>query len=274
MPKSNLAVRLATAGVAAPLLLLLLFRGPAWGFSLLVVVTSLVAAREVLHMTHPGDGPAIAGLAVLTASVTAALAFAGTDPRVVWAALGFAPILGMLVPLVRLGEIPTAALRVLAGAAVPVYVGGSLGMLARLRADVPERGAGLVLLALTLAWLGDTGGYFFGRFLGKTPLYPAVSPKKTRAGLVGAVVGSLIGAVVGAFWYAPAVPIADALSLGVAGGLLGQAGDLTESLLKRSTGIKDSGGLLPGHGGMLDRIDALLVITPMVYLYSLFCLGR
>jgi phosphatidate cytidylyltransferase len=92
--------------------------------------------------------------------------------------------------------------------------------------------------------------------------------------LLGAVLGATTGALGAALWYSPRLPVAHAVVMGVVCGLLGQAGDLIESLLKRSTGIKDSGGLLPGHGGMLDRIDALLVITPVVYLYTLFSPGR
>lgn len=274
MPKSNLAVRLLTAFIAGPLLIVLLFLGPPWGFSLLVIAASVLASWEVLRMTHPGDAVAQNVLVLLAAGVTAVLSFFGDDLRVVWGALVLAPLFGMLVPLARLGEIPTAAFRIMAGAGVLTYVGGSLGMLSRLRADVPEIGAGLVLFTLQLAWLGDTGGYFVGRFFGKTPLYPAVSPKKTRAGLFGAVLGAVSGGVLASLWYAPVLPLVDAVVLGVLSGFLGQAGDLTESLLKRSTGIKDSGGILPGHGGMLDRIDALLVITPVVYLYTLTVLGR
>jgi phosphatidate cytidylyltransferase len=274
VPKSNLAVRLLTAFVAGPLLIVLLFLGPPWGFSLLVIAACGLASREVLRMTHPGDGVAQTVLMLLAMAVTAVLAFFGTDIRFVWGALVLAPLLGMLVPLARLGEIPTAAFRIMAGAGVLTYVGGSLGMLCRLRADMPAYGAGLVLFTLQLAWLGDTGGYFVGRFFGKTPLYPAVSPKKTRAGLFGAVLGAVAGGLLASLWYAPLLPVRDAVVLGVIGGFLGQAGDLTESLLKRSTGIKDSGGLLPGHGGMLDRIDALLVITPVVYLYTLTGFGR
>jgi phosphatidate cytidylyltransferase len=95
-----------------------------------------------------------------------------------------------------------------------------------------------------------------------------VSPKKTRAGFVGALVGASVGAVLASLWYLPALPLAHALPLGLFAGALGQMGDLVESLLKRSTGIKDSGGIVPGHGGMLDRIDALIVVSPIVYLYG------
>lgn len=274
MPKSNLAVRLLTAGIAGPLLLAILFVGPAWGFSLLVIAATGLAAYEVLSMTHPSDGVARL-LGVVVAMIPAAgLAFAGDDAAVVIGVLVVAPIFGMLLPLVRLGEIATAGLRIMAGAAVPLYVGAPLGLLGRMREAGGSEGAGKVLLVLLLAWLGDTGGYFFGRFLGKTKLYEAVSPKKTRAGLVGAIVGAIVGALIASQFFLPRLGPGHAVVLGLLGGLFGQAGDLAESLLKRSTGVKDSGGILPGHGGLLDRIDAVLVLSPLVYLYWLALLER
>ena len=86
--------------------------------------------------------------------------------------------------------------------------------------------------------------------------------------LVGALVGACTGAALASLWYLPALPLSHALPLGLFAGATGQMGDLVESLLKRSTGIKDSGGIVPGHGGMLDRIDALIVVSPIVYLYA------
>jgi phosphatidate cytidylyltransferase len=267
--KSNLAIRLTTAAVAVPLLLGLMFRGPAWGFSLVATAAAGIAALEIFRMTHPADGVA-RGIGVVSASaVTGALAFGSPEPGIVFGALVGIPLFGMLVPLARLGEIPTAALRVMTGAAVPIYVGAPLGLLALLRRDFGDDGAGLVLLTLMLAWFGDTGGYFVGRFFGKTKLYEAVSPKKTREGLFGAVLGSVLGALLAHFTYLPSLGLSAALVLGLVGGPLGQAGDLVESLLKRSLGTKDSGGIIPGHGGILDRIDALLVLAPLVYLYTL-----
>jgi phosphatidate cytidylyltransferase len=273
LPKSNLAVRLLTAGIAAPLLLLIMFKAPPFAFGLVVIAASVLGSREVLRMTHPDDAVAQWIGVAQSAVVTATIALAGGDQRLVIAMLLGMPLFGMLMPLVRLGDIATAGIRIMAGAAVPLYVGGSLGVLGRLRA-ANDDGAGWVLLVLMLAWFADTGGYFFGRFLGKTKLYEAVSPKKTRAGLVGAVVGSLAGAVLASSWYLPRLPLPHAVVIGLVSGLLGQAGDLTESLLKRSTGVKDSGTLLPGHGGILDRIDALLVLAPVVYLYTLFEFSR
>jgi phosphatidate cytidylyltransferase len=158
----------------------------------------------------------------------------------------------------------------MASAAGPLYIGGLLTTIALLRRDEADVGPHYVLMTLMFAWLGDTGGYFFGRFLGKRKLYEAISPKKTRAGFVGSLVGSAVGALLAHFWYLPSIPLLDALLLAVVGGALGQLGDLVESLLKRSTGIKDSGWIVPGHGGILDRIDALLVVSPIVYLYTLW----
>jgi phosphatidate cytidylyltransferase len=130
------------------------------------------------------------------------------------------------------------------------------------------------MFALVVMWLGDTGAYFAGRFLGKAKLYPAVSPKKTRAGAVGGLVGSFAAAaLMKVIWEE--VPSGghcpfswlDIALLAIPGAALGQMGDLAESLLKRSTGVKDSGSILPGHGGILDRIDAVLFFAPYMHLY-------
>jgi phosphatidate cytidylyltransferase len=120
------------------------------------------------------------------------------------------------------------------------------------------------------AWLGDTGGYLGGRFFGKTPLHPQVSPKKTREGLLGALGGAMSGGLLAHFWYLPSISLPAALGLGLFCGLLGQLGDLAESLIKRSVNAKDSGWIVPGHGGLLDRVDALLLVSPAVYLYLIW----
>jgi phosphatidate cytidylyltransferase len=156
----------------------------------------------------------------------------------------------------------------LAGIAAPFYVGALVAAVALLRRDLGQAGPAFVFLTLTIAWMGDTGGYTFGRLFGKHKLYEAVSPKKTREGFLGSVVFSVGATLVASFTYLPQLPWSHALVLGVLGGALGQLGDLAESLLKRSTGVKDSGALLPGHGGILDRIDALIVVAPLVYVYA------
>jgi phosphatidate cytidylyltransferase len=266
--KSNLAIRLLTAAVVVPPLLGLLFAGPAWGFFALVVVASGVASSELFRMTHPDDRLA-QGVGVLTTVATcSATYYFSNDPRALLTLIAVVTLIGLLTPLWRLGDMQSAALRTLAGVAGPFYIGSLLATLALLRRDGAEIGGELVFMSLTFSWLADTGGYFFGRFLGKTKLYEAVSPKKTRAGFVGALVGACVGAILASLWYMPELPLSHALPLGLFAGAAGQLGDLVESLLKRSTGIKDSGGIVPGHGGMLDRIDALIVVSPIVYLYA------
>ena len=160
----------------------------------------------------------------------------------------------------------------MAATASPLYVGGLLATLALLRRDTGALGPFYVLLALKLSWLADTGGYFAGRFLGKNgkQLAPRVSPKKTQIGFVGSLAGAVVSVLIAKAWYLTEEPLWKLLVLGVVAGSLGQLGDLVESMLKRSTGIKDSGNLIPGHGGLLDRIDALLFVSPVLYLYTVW----
>jgi phosphatidate cytidylyltransferase len=266
--KNNLAIRLLTAAVVVPPLLGLLFKGPAWGFFALVMVACALAASELFRMTHPDDGVARAIGIVTTLGACATTYQFSNDARALFTMIAVVTLLGLLTPLWRLGDMQSAALRTAAGVAGPFYIGSLLATLALLRRDGGDDGGKLVFMSFTFSWLADTGGYFFGRFLGKTKLYEAVSPKKTRAGFVGALVGAGVGATLASLWYLPVLPLTHALPLGLFAGAIGQLGDLVESLLKRSTGIKDSGDIVPGHGGMLDRIDALIVVSPIVYLFA------
>lgn len=268
MAKSNLTVRLLTAAVAVPLLLALLFVGPTWGFYVLVAAASVIGATELFGMTHPGDRVAQGVGALMTLLLSAAVYFFVRDARVVLGAFLLTTIVGVLVPLWRLGQIETAALRILANVAGPIYIGALLATIALVHREQGALGGQWVVMTLTFAWFGDTGGYFVGRFFGKHKLYEKVSPKKTREGFFGSLLGSTIGALAAHLWYLPVIPLGHAVLLAVVAGALGQMGDLVESLLKRSTGIKDSGWIIPGHGGLLDRIDALLIVSPIVWAYT------
>src|SRR6266705_434694 len=127
------------------------------------------------------------------------------------------------------------------------------------------QGPTMLLFALVIIWVGDTAAYFVGRALGKYKLAPHLSPNKTWEGTVASFLGSLIVAVVFARFMT--VPLAHLLGMAAVGNVAGQVGDLLESAYKRSAGIKDSGSLLPGHGGVLDRIDALILAIPVVWYY-------
>jgi phosphatidate cytidylyltransferase len=265
----NLAIRIATAIVAVPLILLLLYRGPAWGFFLFVLVAVLIGAFELFSMTHPEDAPSRMVGVASSAAVAAGVYFGGHDARVLATVLIAAPLFGPLFTLVRLGEIGTAAFRGFAMATGPLFVAIPLTLVAMIRRDVPQ-GPAYVVMMLMFAWFSDTGGYFAGRFLGKHKLYEAVSPKKTVEGAVGGLAGSVLGALFAHFVYLPEIPLSHAVPLAIVASAFGQAGDLAESLVKRSTGVKDSGQIVPGHGGILDRVDALLYVSAVVYLYTIW----
>jgi phosphatidate cytidylyltransferase len=264
--RSNLATRILTTAVVAPLLLLLLYFGPAWGWFALVFAASGIGAAELFNMTHPDDRVSQTVGVVLTLVVSGVLWRWGTDARILITLIALLPLAAMILTLARLGDVRTAAMRMAATAFGPLWL-GMLTMLAMLRRDAHDLGPDYVVMTLTFAWLADTGGYFAGRHLGRRKLYEAVSPKKTVEGLLGALLGAIVGALIAHFFYLRSVPLVHALALAVLAGGLGQVGDLGESLLKRSTGVKDSGGIVPGHGGMLDRIDALFVTSALVYLY-------
>jgi phosphatidate cytidylyltransferase len=271
----NLAQRFLVAVVAVPILLALFYYHrpePTW---LLIFGASLIAMHEAFAMLLPAadrraalvlggvataafywlDPAALAGYGALPSVLVGAAGAGSTVP------LALAVVAPGLYFLFRFREIPTVAGR---------YAGTLLTYLAKLKLIErfhPGAGGDAVLIVLIVAWVADTGAYFAGRFLGKSRLYEAVSPKKTWAGAWGGLAGSLAGVVALKLISAHWLSWLDVALLAIPGGVLGQLGDLTESLIKRSVGVKDSGALLPGHGGLLDRIDAVLFIAPYAYAY-------
>jgi phosphatidate cytidylyltransferase len=124
-------------------------------------------------------------------------------------------------------------------------------------------GRQLLLFTLVLVWVGDMLAYFVGKSLGRVPMAPALSPKKTWEGALGNVFASMIAAVFFARWMQ--IDVITLVIIAAAANIAGQAGDLIESAYKRGADVKDSGGLLPGHGGMLDRIDSLILAAPVAW---------
>lgn len=158
--------------------------------------------------------------------------------------------------------LPSSAIAVLA----TMYVGMLAGSLVRLRNDFPV-GPKLVFFLLLVVWLGDAGAYYVGKRLGKHKLSPRISPKKTIEGLAGGVTMSVIVAVTIQLTFFHEMPLLHAVIMGIVLSLAGVVGDLAESMWKRSADVKDSGTLLPGHGGFLDRFDSILFTAPILYVY-------
>jgi phosphatidate cytidylyltransferase len=278
----NLAQRFLVALVAIPILLVVLYYHrpePTW---VVIFGASLIAMSELFAMLLPVEDrrPALVlgGLAVAAfywLDAAAMAPYGAPLPRVLVAAVSAGPTIALLLVVVATGlyylfrfrDLPSVAGRYAGTVTGIVYAGFLTTYLAKLKLIDPYRGGDTVLIVLIVAWLADTGGYFAGRFLGNAKLYEAVSPKKTWAGAWGGLAGSVVGVAALKLISAHFLSWVDVLLIAIPGGILGQLGDLTESLIKRSVGVKDSGGLLPGHGGILDRIDAVLFIAPYVYGY-------
>ncbi|HTR49120.1 MAG TPA: phosphatidate cytidylyltransferase [Kofleriaceae bacterium] len=287
MALGNLAQRFLVAVVAAPILLLVLHYHRPEPWWAMVFVASLLAMRELFAMMLPAEDrtPALVIGAVACAAFywldpTALLRYHGLPHRLAGLAVegnalacAIAVVAPALYYLFRFRDIPSVAGRYAATVLGIVYAGFLTTYLAKLKLIDPNEGGDTVVIVLLVAWVADTGGYFAGRFLGKAKLYEAVSPKKTWAGAWGGLAGSVLGVAVLKVTFADWLTWLDVLAIAIPGGILGQMGDLSESLIKRSVGVKDSGALLPGHGGLLDRIDAVLFIAPYVYAYLLVAAG-
>lgn len=145
------------------------------------------------------------------------------------------------------------------------YVSWLLGHHLLLR-GLDENGYFIFFLYLT-TWAGDTGAYYAGSFWGRHKFYEKISPKKTWEGAVGGLALGVAAALLARYWFLPVLSPAECVLLGCLIGVAGPVGDLVESLMKRSLSVKDSGAIIPGHGGILDRIDSLLFSGPVLYYY-------
>jgi phosphatidate cytidylyltransferase len=263
MKVGNLALRLITVAPLVPLLILAIqWRRPeaVWG---IVFAATVIALLEYFGMALADERERWFGVGL--GAVLAALLYWGGAAAI--AVLPLAFVLPALFYLFRFRDLQTVMQRLGLATFGLVYAGLLLSFLALQKRDLPN-GGDWVLLTLMTAWFGDTGAYFAGRFLGKTKLYPAISPGKTRAGAAGGLGGSFLAAVLANLWFFPELGWVHGAVATIAGGALGQCGDLVESMMKRAFGVKDSGKILPGHGGILDRVDAVLFIAPFVYVYA------
>jgi phosphatidate cytidylyltransferase len=263
--RANLARRVATALVALPALLAAFFLGPPW---LTVAIVALALAVGLLEFSALLRARGIRPMPPVGLFLTAALFLDVISPG--WLPVPFAPLGALLLLTFTLWRGPdlesvTAAAATLLGA---VYLGALGGTMAALRVLPPvEEGAWRVVLLLGILVFSDSLAFFVGHALGRHRLAPGVSPGKSVEGAVGGLLGGVLGALAVRHLGLPGLPVLHAAGLGVAVAAMGIVGDLDESLIKRWAGVKDSGALFPGHGGMLDRLDSLLFGAPVLYYY-------
>ena len=264
---SNLVRRVLTAVVAIPLLAALILWDRREGFGTLVLLCSALGMRELGAMLLPDAGARVRGLLIaICVSLTLAL-YLRPEAALGWilAALIAVATVVLLAP----GPLDRAGPRLGIAALGILYVGALTAPLALLHRQLPD-GPRWVLTALAATFANDSGAYFAGRALGRHKLYPLISPAKTIEGGAGGLVLAVAVLFLVRATFFPALTVADCLLIAVPASILGPIGDLVESMLKRSAGVKDSGNLIPGHGGILDRLDALLFVGAWVYGYAVY----
>ena len=252
--------------VLSALVLLPVFVGAIWFLSppqLLVVaeIVLLLAFAEYARLVGQMGTPVPRAVGAIGAgALCAAVGWPGVPVEVPFMAVGLA--LGAVA--VGTGQVGTQVLaRVFAARFGVAYLGLPIGAFVAVHALA---GREAVLLLLVTIAISDTAQLYAGRLFGRHLLTPTISPKKTVEGAIGGFVGGTLAMVIIGRWWLPAIPSGWLVGLGLVVVAFGMLGDLFESLLKRSAGVKDSSGLIPGHGGVLDRIDALLFAAPVYYI--------
>jgi phosphatidate cytidylyltransferase len=275
-------LRLATAAVLIPIVVALVWWAPPIALAGIAAVVAILALVEFLNL---GDRIGLGGFKLWTYFCAVLIFYAQFSlGRIETHALagGFsmvrdavggtlsieAALLIFLFGSVVLGLLTRRPLHdvlpaIAIGSAALLFVVLPFSYIVRLD-ELEPVGRQLVLFTLVLVWAGDMLAYFVGKSLGRVPMAPALSPKKTWEGALGNILASMIVAVLFAKWMQ--TDVITLLVIAAGANIAGQAGDLIESAYKRGAAVKDSGGLLPGHGGMLDRIDSLILASPVVWL--------
>ena len=289
MIRSDLGLRLLVAGVGIPFGFAVVWAG-GWVLTGVMTLLALVACHEVIGMVKAGGGRPFDALALILAAllVLGAGWYGEYGP---WSQMAMGLVVGTTILCLALSvflrgvdgrPMHSVATTLLAA----LYVGGPLAFAVFLRQhpaalweSASWTGTFLLVFPLLVTWVGDSSAYFGGRRFGKRKLLPSVSPNKTVEGALSGLLGTMAGAAVFTAFALSALGGGLELSILAAGllglliGVVAQVGDLAESLLKREAGVKDSGRLLPGHGGVMDRFDAVLFTLPLTYLLIPFFLG-
>lgn len=264
---SNATLRILTALVGIPLLLGTAYLG-GWYFGVVVLVVALVGQHELYGMMEAGGLRPHRAVGLVMGGLVAVYPLVALAPPLV-AALFFSYLAyTTFFDDEERKPLPNLASTVF-GVVYPSAMLAALLALREARGPTVDSAAAfwLTLGTFVLIWLTDTGAYYVGRAVGRRPLAPRISPNKTWEGALGGAAGALVGAGILKGTLLSFLAWPHLLAMALICGVLSQLGDLAESRFKRSVGVKDAGQFLPGHGGILDRFDALLLAVPLVYLY-------
>jgi phosphatidate cytidylyltransferase len=258
-----------TAALLAPAIYAVIRYLPPWALTMLLVAGGSIALLELYRICF---NERVNTPLIVTGLVASALVLARNHLPLALPDLLVVSTMALLVAMLfsaapiehRLKDTAITLFGVL-------YVGLTLSTLVSTR-SLPA-GEWLVFFVALVTWAADTGAYYAGTLWGSHLLAPSVSPKKTVEGVLGGMGLATGAALLAQAWFVPQLSLLDAVMLGVILTVSGLLGDLSESAIKRSVGVKDSGGILPGHGGMLDRLDSLLFTAPTFYYYISFVRG-
>jgi phosphatidate cytidylyltransferase len=266
--------RILSAAVFLPAFYLIVKKFDPPVYFALMAAGALLALRELYRLAEAGGHRChkAAGAVLAAATILSFLEARVSLEWVVAAALIVLP----LASLRRRGDWPRAFGDIGTTLFIALFAGALFGYLAKLRvAGTPEGGdvgGDLVFLLFLVVWGGDMAAFYIGSYIGRRPLAPRVSPKKTIEGAVAGLAGAVVAAFLARAWFMHRLRVLDCVVLGLALGISGLLGDLVESMLKRGAGTKDSAAWVPGHGGILDRVDSLLYAAPVLYYYWLFAM--
>lgn len=251
-------------------MILTILRGAPWHFALLLALLATIGLHEFFRMALPERHRELLPFAIY-GGLSLFTPLLG-DGRIFIMVGAGAFLLTAFHFLFRLRDIAKASQELSLVATAYLYVPFLLAHLLMIR--LLPQGSSWLLLIMLIVMTNDSAAYYVGSLCGRRKLYEAVSPKKSIEGALGGLAGSLGGTLLAKYSFFPQLSIFDAVATALVIGMVGQIGDLFESLLKRSFGVKDSGTIFPGHGGVLDRMDSIIFAAPVTYYYAVYLFGR
>lgn len=261
----ELMKRFLTAVVLVPPLILIIYLPYPWIFNIFVLISISILSYEYHKLTvNNAFSPLLTIFLIDVGSILFYLPWKLNRMDLFLIYFLFITIIPVLLGVVKalLTPLTPSVAYITLGLVYFPVCGGCVCLLR----DIDRYGSDIIIFAFMIAFLADTLAYFFGKKFGRHKLAPSISPGKTWEGSFGGVLGNIVAVLIAHFWFFPELNLVYGAILAIISGVIGQFGDLFESLIKRACGKKDSGNLLPGHGGLWDRVDAFLVIAPVLFL--------
>ncbi|MBD3180871.1 phosphatidate cytidylyltransferase [Candidatus Poribacteria bacterium] len=261
--------RVLSAIVFGAIVVFIIFKGQLWGLFALV---SFIIILGCIEFSNIANSKVDLPLTLISVIIALLICFLALKPS--WInvklVLCLAVSLPFLVEIIR-RKPQSALLKVSSTLLGIIYLGWLFGHHIILLRKMQD-GIALVILLSGITWIGDIGAYLVGKRFGKHKVIPAISPGKSLEGYIGGIVLSCLAAFLIGRWLLPEIALVHIIIMGAGLTIIGQIGDLAESMLKRGADLKDSGSIIPGHGGILDRCDSLIFITPAFYYYTIYIL--